>query len=314
VDIHVLHLSPFRNSALAQGTISADISLKGKGAAYVVDGSVRPDRMNITIPSKFNSGIPQLNIVDPHADTRAPQALRTVTLAMTIHAPNRIFVRGWGLDAEFGSADDMTIGGTLADPQIHGTLASIQGRYEQFNKRFDLTRANIRFEGSIPPSPFLDIEAQTVADEVTGIIDITGTAKDPKIALSSNPALPQDEVLSHILFGKDMTNISPFQAIQLAGTLQQLTGHGGGGPGLMDTVRGRLGLDDLEVNNDDTGATTVGAGKYITDKVYLQVDAGSAKTSGDANVKYELTPHLSVNSKISEDAQAGGGVTWSWDY
>jgi translocation and assembly module TamB len=222
-----------------------------------------------------------------------------------------VFVRGWGLDAEFGG--DLAAGGTLAQPLVNGTLSSRRGRYEEFNKRFDLAHANLRFQGTVPPSPYLDIEAQTKADTITAIIKLTGAAKDPKIALSSIPALPQDEVLARILFGKDMKKISPFQAIQLASTLQRFTGHGGGGPGLLDTLRSETGLDDLSVSNDDAGGTTVGAGKYITDKVYIQVGGGAAK-GGAATVKYQITPNVTIDSKINQDAQAGGGVSWSWDY
>lgn len=310
--IAVRDLDPFTSVSQVTGTVSADLALKGAGNAYAVTGKVNPGEFDVTVPERFVNKIPQLNIVDPRATkTKDSTLLQSIALNIAVHAPNRIFVRGWGLDAEFGG--DLTIHNTAATPLIDGNLASIRGRYEEFNKRFDLNRANLRFQGPTPPSPYLDIEAQTKTDDITAIIDLTGPVKDPKIALSSTPALPQDEVLSHLLFGKDMNNISPFQAIQLASTIQRFTGHGGG-PGLLDNLRSRTGLDDISVDNSSTGDTTVGAGKYITDKVYVQVEGGSAKNSGAANVQYQLTPHVTVNSKVSQDAQAGGGISWSWDY
>jgi translocation and assembly module TamB len=313
VKLKIAHLNPFLSTGQVKGSFSADLALTGKTNAYDLKGEVVPDSIDITIPERFGSGVPQLNIVDKGKEKRKQsEPLKTVALDVKLHAPNRVFVRGWGLDAEFGG--DLDVTGTLAQPLVNGTLSSIRGRYEEFSKRFDLTRANLRFQGTVPPSPYLDIEAQTKADTVTAVIDLTGSAIDPKIALSSVPALPQDEVLSHILFGKDMTKISPFQAIQLAGTLQRFTGHGSGRPGLLDTLRSKAGLDDLSVSNDNAGGTTVGAGKYITDKVYLQVGGGAAKNSGAATVKYQVTPHVTIDSKVGQDAQAGGGVSWSWDY
>ncbi len=304
--------NPFIGTAQVKGDVSAELALTGRKNAYALKGTIAPGALDITIPERFGSSVPQLNIVDTRRQKRQEsEPLKTVALNMAVHAPNQIFVRGWGLDAEFGG--DLSITGSLAAPLIDGTLAAKRGRYEEFNKRFDLTRANLRFQGAVPPSPYLDIEAQTKADTITAVIDLTGTAKEPKIALSSVPALPQDEVLAHILFGKDMNKISPFQAIQLAGTLQRFTGHGGG-PGLLDTLRSRTGLDDLSVSNDDAGGTTVGAGKYITDKVYVQAGGGAAKNSGAVTVKYEVSPHVTIDSKVSQDAQAGGGVSWSWDY
>ena len=310
--IAVRGLDPFTGTSQVTGTVSADLTLKGAGSAYVAGGTINPGEFNVAIPDRFASKIPQLNIVDPNAGkSKGGNVLPTVALQIRVHAPNRIFVRGWGLDAEFGG--DLAVTGTAAAPQVNGNLASLRGRYEEFNKRFTLARANLRFQGAVPPSPYLDIEATTTSDSTTIIIDLTGPSTDPKLALSSSPALPQDEVLSHLLFGKDMQSISPFQAIQLASTVQRLTGHGGG-PGILDRLRSETGLDDISVNSSATGDTTVGAGKYITDKVYLQVEGGTAAASSAVNVQYQLTPHLTVNSKVSQDAQAGGGVAWSWDY
>jgi translocation and assembly module TamB len=125
--------------------------------------------------------------------------------------------------------------------------------------------------------------------------------------------LPQDEVLSRILFGKGMTKISPFQAIQLASTLRRFSGNGGGFEPL-GMFRKATGLDDLQVERDEKGATTVGAGKYITDKVYLEAEAGSGESSGAAKVKIDLTPHVKAESKIGRDNKTGGGLMWQWDY
>ena len=147
-------------------------------------------------------------------------------------------------------------------------------------------------------------------------IEIKGTPESPEISFSSEPALPEDEVLSHILFGKNMDSITPFQAVKLTQTLQRFSGQGGAFSSFdpLDTVRNATGLDDLRVEADEEGAATVGAGKYLTDKVYLEFETGSGENSSNANIEIEVTPNITVESEIGEDAQGGAGVFWKWDY
>lgn len=305
-DFHLL------NSKIATAVLSSDLQVKGNSSRALLSGTIRPNQVDVIIPEQFKSDIPQLNIIRETSDSKAPDLLGLVDLNVQIQAENRIFVRGWGLDAEFGG--DVTATGTLNDPQLNGNFKSIRGRYEEFGKRFTLARANLRFQGSVPPSPYLDIEATTTAGDVTASVLLTGAVAKPKILFTSTPALPQDEVLSRILFGKNMSKITPFQAIQLAQTLQRFSGNGGGGFDPLSGLRTATGLDDISVETDESGDTSVGVGKYLTDKVYLQVKKGKAETSGAASIQVEVTPSIRVESEVGQDAQAGGGVFWKWDY
>lgn len=298
-------------SEMANGVLGAKISLTGRDNQYNVGGTIDIEEMNIVIPETFQSNIPELNIVDRN-ESSDKQTESIISFAINVNAENQIFVRGWGLDAEFGG--DLEIGGNMSAPQVNGTLGSIRGRYEEFGKRFTLERANLRFQGDTPPSPYLDIEATTAADDVTASILLTGPVKTPKISFSSSPALPEDEVLSRILFGRDMSRISPFQAVQLAQTLQRFSGKGGGGFDALGQLRSLTGLDDISVDTDESGETNVGVGKYLTDKVYLEVERGKAENSGQASIQIEVTPSVNIQSEIGQDASAGGGIFWKRDY
>jgi translocation and assembly module TamB len=238
--------------------------------------------------------------------------MQAVALHVDFSAPNRVFVRGWGIDAEFGGA--VAITGTLKEPLFDGALESKRGRYEEFGRVFNFDHAYLRFQGTVPPSPYLDIQAVTKLDDITAQVNLTGPVKEPAIALSAVPAMPQDEVMSHILFGKDMSKISPFQAVQLASSLHRLTGKGSSGFEPLGAIRKATGLENLQVETDENGGTTVGAGKYITDKVYLEAEKGSGEKSGAAALKIDITPHLKAESKIGQDNKSGGSLNWEWDY
>jgi len=313
LDMHEMEI--FRHSETIAGHISAALALSGNAKAYNLSGKIKPDELNINIPERFTSDIPKLNVIDPRRGKVAaapPDVLKAIALNLHVDAPSQIFVRGWGLDAEFGGTLD--VNGTAATPLVNGSLDSKRGRYEEFGKRFTIDHATLRFQGEVPPSPYLDVLAETVTGDVTSQVALTGPVSKPAIAFSSVPAAPQDEVLSHILFGKDMDKISPFQAMQLARTVQRFSGKGGSAPDPLGMLRGATGLDDINVDSADDGSTTVGAGKYVTDKVYLEVQSGSAKNSGGAKVQVELTPKVKLESKVGQDSQAGAAITWGWDY
>lgn len=300
----------------ANGRLSGDLSLTGKGRDYLLGGTVSPEYIDINIPDHVGVTIPKINVRESGASQGAEsQHESPLNLALDIlfSAKNRIFVRGRGLDAEFGGK--VKVAGTIDKPLFTGSMKSLRGLYSDFGKRFTLTRADLIFSGTIPPGPELDIIAQTDAQDVKALIGIKGPVASPSISISSEPPLPEDEVLSRMLFGKDMSQISPYQAVQLAQTLQRLAGKSG--PALFDPmgiVLEATGLDDISVDVNDDGAATVGAGKYLNEKVYMEVKGGNAKESGKARIEIEVTPDISVESEVGQDAQGGGGIFWKRDY
>jgi translocation and assembly module TamB len=106
--------------------------------------------------------------------------------------------------------------------------------------------------------------------------------------------------------------MTAFEVVSLARTVARFSGKGGG-PDPLGMLRGSVGLDNLDVESDEEGGTTIGAGKYISDKVYLEVESGSGDTGGGANLQVEITPNVKVESKAGQDA-SGGGIFWQWEY
>jgi len=308
VELENFHLV---DSQRANGYISSDLRLQGQTEGYMLSGEIKPGRFDVAIPERFQTSIPQLNVVEKKEEDPGGDSFQQFALDLTVQAENQIFVRGWGLDAEFGGALDIT--GSLDEPLVNGQLSSQRGRYEEFGRRFILERAQLRFQGKIPPSPYLDIVATTDVSDITASVNLSGPFNEPDIALSSVPALPEDEVMSHVLFGRDTSTITPFQAIQLKNTLDRFSGRGGGFDPL-GTLRSVTGLDDIRIDQDAEEGPSVGVGKYLTDKVYMELEQGAGEASGAASLQIEVSPNIDVETEIGQDAQAGAGVLWHWDY
>ncbi|WP_068876935.1 MULTISPECIES: translocation/assembly module TamB domain-containing protein [unclassified Phenylobacterium] len=195
----------------------------------------------------------------------------TWTLDLRVRADNRIFVTGMGLESEWGA--DLRVRGPADNPIVTGDLDLVRGDYAFAGRRLEVTRAEVRFDGREATNPRIDIAASTTVEGVTATVTVSGRAQDPRIAFTSIPALPQDEVLSRLLFGAGIDQISPTQAVQIAAALNSLR-NGGGGANPLGRLRSVAGVDRLRILGGDeaTGrGTALAAGTYIGRNVYLEV-------------------------------------------
>ena len=232
------------------------------------------------------------------------------TLDLMVSAPNRIFVRGRGIDAELGG--ELRLTGAAAAPRAIGKFELRRGRFTLVGQRLDFTRGDLNFAGDLT-MPELDFAAETKAAEITARVRVMGPANQPTFSLTSDPSMAQDEILSRILFQKASGGLSPFQALQLAQAVAQLSG-GSAGPDVMDSARKSLGLDSLDVGTSSTGAPTVGGSRYISDKLSVGVRAGAKPADTAATVDYDITRRIKVKGEAGSDGRTAVGVGAEWEW
>ncbi|MFN3468136.1 MAG: translocation/assembly module TamB domain-containing protein [Novosphingobium sp.] len=251
--------------------------------------------------------------VNAPADAAPPRVPATPWKFMIDAAgENRINVRGLGLDSEWGA--DIRLRGTTAAPQIIGTADLVRGGYEFAGRRFELTRGRIRFAGEVPVDPQLDILAEGEANNISARIAITGTGMKPNIAFTSTPALPEEELLSRILFGSSITQISAPEAVQLASALASLRGGSGLDP--INKLRSAIGLDRLRIVGGDptvgTG-TSIAVGKYLGRRVFVELITDGAGYNA-TTVEFRITRWLALLGTMSTIGQESLNLRVSKDY
>lgn len=297
------------------------------------DGAIRIGETNIAITGKFAvqqarisveqpasasiptiSGIRRVNfpnqVSEEDAATQASPMpwQRPVQLDVQVTAPRRIMVFGRGLDTEWGA--DLHVTGTISDPSIAGTATLVRGDLDLAGRRFAFDTGTITLDGPIRLAR-IDIAADRTTADITASVRITGTPVEPKFVLESTPSLPQDEILARVLFGRSVTELSGFEAAQLAAGLAQLAG-GQAGFDPVGLVRQATGLDRVTFGAEN-GIASVSAGKYIAEDVYVQVGAGGTGGVGAA-VEWEPTDGLSITSSANEVGDTKLSVRWKKDY
>jgi translocation and assembly module TamB len=298
---------------------SGNIQLSGDTRSARAGGNISLDPLNLTLPDRTVPAIAQLkvthiNVGPSEREKRAAAAgpAYRVDLDLTIDLPARFFIRGRGLEAEF--AGDLSITGTAAEPMVRGTLAVVRGDFTFLNRRFELTEANIIFTGATPPMPLLDITAEWSVQEITVLVRLTGKATEPEIALESDPALPSDEILSRVIFGRSVTDLTPLQALRLANALRILATGADNGFDIFGTLRTTFGLDELELREQVDGGTALDVGRYLHENVYLRLSKGLGTGRDKIAVEIEVHRYVSVESEVGTDAQGGLGINYRRNY
>ncbi|MBR0673573.1 translocation/assembly module TamB domain-containing protein, partial [Neoroseomonas soli] len=321
-------------SDLVSSAFDADLRFLGRALEEArLAGRIAVQRMDITVPERLPASVQHLDGVrergtrpagtpplNPPPPAGAPTGMPNIALEIAVEAPRAVFVRGRGIDAEFGGT--LGIGGTVAAPAVTGGLNLRRGNISVFDRRIDFRRGTIAFDaGTLVPS--LDFLASSRAREVTANVTVTGPANDPRLEFSSTPELPQDEILARLLFDRRASELSPFQLAQLA---QVLAGAAGietpGAGGIIDRIRRALALDRLAVGeernatNTRTQGATLETGRYVADGVYLGVRQGTEGGAPRVGVQIDLLPRLRLDAETGGSSAGGDrvGLSFEWEY
>lgn len=314
----------YADGRILSASFNAALKLIGPLAREpVLGGRIDLDRADIQVPDRLPGGsasaiaVGHVNAsadVRRQAETLKPQqaggtSSSNLGLNLTVSAPRQIYVRGRGLDAELGG--QVQLEGSAAAPRAIGAFNLIRGRLNILTRRLAMSRGTVTFTGSL--IPLLDFSADTSAGNITASVVVRGLATNPTFEFTSVPALPQDEVLAILLFDRSLAKLSPLQIAQLASAIATLTGAGGG-PGVLDRLRSSLGVDDLDISTDKTGAAAVGVGKYLNENIYLGVKQGTASGSSRVTIDLDITKSLKARGEVGADGKSKAGIYFEKEY
>ncbi|MBF0192127.1 MAG: translocation/assembly module TamB domain-containing protein [Magnetococcales bacterium] len=298
----------------ATATASGPIRVSGTLSAPRVQGELTIHRAEFHPTSGGAEEIQVVELDEPRPVSNAPSSGPALlsggaSVDLTVSIPGRAFIRGHGLDSEWSG--DVRISGPASEPQVIGQLRVKRGHLDLLERRFQLSSGAVTFDGAWPPTPWIEMEATVHRGEIVTHVGLEGTVQRPRVKLTSDPSMSEEEILSHLLFDRATDSITPTQALKLALALKSMQG---GGPGLLGSVQKELGIDRLDVGGDSVESGTVSAGKYLTDDIYLEVEKGLKSDSGRINVEVEMTPRLYLKTGVDAKSNGDIGVQWKKDY
>jgi translocation and assembly module TamB len=296
----------------ARAVASGELTLNWEGLQSSLTGDLNIIEADIDVAASPEAGIPTLEVIEVNRpgefdeDEEAAPIHRnsTTELNVRIRAPGRVFTRGRGVDAEWSL--DLRLQGTSRDPRLYGNARVVRGTLALSGQPFEIEDARIFFNGD-PLDAQIDLTAVRDTADLTARIRLIGTARDPEITFSSDPPLPEDEILPQILFGRSVEDLSALEAAQLAASLAALSGRAS--LDIVDAARAAAGLDRFNVRQDEDGGFLVAGGVYLTRNVYVEVartGLGQAQTS----VEWTVRPRLVLITSFLDNGDQRVSLRW----
>jgi translocation and assembly module TamB len=302
------------SSDLMTATLDANLSVQGnvKGDMQA-GGTVHVRRADIRIPDKMPPSVAVLPVRNANAPPPPPAPAEPpsqITLNLTLDAPQQVFVRGRGLDAELGGT--IHLHGTTATPVPDGGLQLRRGTFSIVGSTLNFTEGTVDFSGAGISDPSIHFVATSTTATIVATLTIGGSAKEPKITLSSVPEMPQDEILAQLLFNTSTSKLSPLQLAEIAGALATMSGATSGFDPL-ESIRNTFGLDRLSVGSSSTGNPTLEAGSYLARGVYLGAKQNTTGGGTQATVQVDLAKGLKLETTAGSGNSSATGSTSSSD-
>ncbi len=288
--------------------VTGNVTYKGPATAGTLSGRLQVVRSEMRIGASYVPEIPLLR-AKTLGQPVVPGRPSTVQLDVTLAIDDVLRIEGKGLEAYWRG--DLRARGSLDAPDVSGTLTLARGTFTFLGRSFDLDTGSVTFTGGGKIDPELALSASRESGDVTATVAITGRTSQPSIALSSVPALPQDEVLAQLLFRKGATQLGPLESLQLASAAADLAGLSQGG--LSGMLRRTFGLDIVGFGGKSGDAVVLG--HQFSSALYVGVEQSVGTTNQhQIVVEWRLNRSLAVQSTTTPQTGADLGLIWRKNY
>jgi translocation and assembly module TamB len=180
--------------------LNGSLVLRGNLDSPLLEGSV--EIQSVAYRSSFEDFLALLKEENLNT-TSSP--LGRLRLSLHIEGGRNITIQNL---AEVEARVDLDLKGTVDEPSITGHIEASGGTLTFQGNRYTVTRGNIDFVDPLRINPVIDLEAQSEVRDYTVILSITGRGDNPKLALRSDPPLPELEIVSLIAGGRTREEIA----------------------------------------------------------------------------------------------------------
>jgi autotransporter translocation and assembly factor TamB len=322
--------------------IDSDVRVTGEVAKPIVTGEIttRPARLEVDqildqlsrsaysteatvatiteeVEAEGQGGMTASSLLLTAGDNPRVGLYDTATIDVRLRLPDDLLLRGRDMHASFsrvGLGDmNITVGGELqirkapaGQPDLVGTVTVVRGFYDFQGRRFEVLRdSQIRFQGTRPIDPALQVNAQRIISGVTAIVNIRGTARQPQVNLSSQPPLDEADVLSLIVFNQPINQLGEGERLNLAERAGGLAVGYLATP-LANSIARALDLDIFEIraSGGENGQPSIAVGQQFGSRLFVSFrqEFGSDDFS-QLSLEYRINELLRLVSTVTQGSQ-----------
>ena len=295
------------------------LAVSGSGEARLADrkvslsGSLRADRGYLELKQ---DQLPQLGddvvIVGKPRASAKERARVPVALDVHLDLGDDLHVRGFGLEGRLAGKlqVETTKEGEL---RAYGRIEAVNATFLAYGQRLQVDPGIALFDGPID-NPSLQLTAWRRNQQVEAGVQVSGTARAPRVQLVSQPAVPEGERLSWLVLGRAPADATKADLGLLQAAAGALLARGDQLP-LDRRLAQAFGVDEISLRGSgETGDRVVAVGKRLSDRLYVSYEQGlGVVASALVKVDLALSQRWSVRAETGTSSGVGLFYRFSWD-
>lgn len=182
-----------------RSTVDADVEIRGSQREQLISGIVNLRR------TEYTEDIELADFINVRRGESIQESVESdlstaIFSDLKVEGRNALVVRN-NLADLVGSVS-LRLDGPVSDPIIAGRITATSGTLNFRNDRYEITRALLDLPASRNADPILNVQGESQIRGYRVIVSLTGPLSQPQAAVRSEPALPQEDVVSLITTGQ----------------------------------------------------------------------------------------------------------------
>jgi len=201
--------------------------------------------------------------------------------------------------------------GTLADPVVLGRLSLTSGEAFFLGKRFEVQSGTIAFANPARTEPVLNLRVTTSVEQYNVTLTLAGPIERLKTTYTSNPALPQADVIHLLVFGNTTQEAAatPSQGFGTSAEAVLAQGVSSQVAGKVENLAGisQLTIDPLAANSQGNPGAQIAIQQRVTGSLLLTFSTNVTSTQAQTvELQYQVNKRWSLT--VLRDQNGGYGI------
>ncbi|MGZ8152961.1 MAG: translocation/assembly module TamB domain-containing protein, partial [Methylovulum sp.] len=176
---------------------------------------------------------------------------------------------------------------------MNGNVDLVKASYKRFGQDLTVRKGRFLFNGPAD-NPWLDVEAIRLSKskKVTAVLSLTGSLKNPKTLIFSEPALPETEALAYLITGGPLSQVGKSDGGMVASAALSY------GTGQASWLAKKFGIDEFNLEEGETlEDSLLAVGQYLTPNFYIGTKVGLFNKQAVLVLKHKINETFNVETQ-----------------
>jgi translocation and assembly module TamB len=289
-----------------RAVVDAKLALSGAATASTLGGRVTVHKLS------FNQGSDLADIASQFSSdtvvTDTSSLANSVKLNVSVQSAEDLGLASSQLTIA-GSANLNAVG-TVANPIILGRVSLTSGEVFFLSKRFEIQSGTIAFANTVRTEPVVSLYVNTVVDQYTITVNLTGPLDRLKTSYTSDPSLSTADIINLLAFGQTTADAAS-NASQPASMAAESAVASAAGSQVASQVQKLTGISQLSFNplagSNTNPGSQVAVQQRVSGNILLtfSTDVTSAQNQS-VQVQYQVKRNVTLS--VLRDENGGYGL------